>query len=393
MKYSLRTLLVMVYAASVLVGCARVGPLSSTSPRTVELSVFNLRWSQNIMPDIPAYRERANPIQGSVPEVDASGNRVFVGSADHHIYCLRAGTGEVLWRRDTGAAIRSQPLFMEETQVLFLGTDDGQLWALGAEDGDQRWVYQAEAEIIHQPVLEGEALYITSADNTVHVIDWTDGEQIWRYTHEPSEGEFVVGGFAGIALSRGVVYTGFSDGSVIAFDANDGSVIWVRDLSDDIPPRSRTRGLPVLPDVDTTPLVGQRYIFVASYDGGIYALDRVSGAIIWREPSRGVIFLFGINNTIFAARASYGVIALDADDGSMRWQRPLGSANYFRPSIFRDLLIVTDSQRGITALRLENGDVLQRYTVGSGAGGNATIVGSTAFVLSNGGVLAALRLR
>ena len=385
------SLCVLLLAAS---GCASTTGLRTTEPReAVESAVFAVRWSRNLMPDVPSYRERANPLQGSTPAIDREGHRVFVGSADHHMYCIRAGTGEVLWRRDTGAEVRSMPLFMPDTQVIFFGTDDGELWAVGAEDGERRWVFDADAEINHQPVLSGEALYITAANNNVHALDWTNGESIWNYEQEPSSSEFEVGGFAGPVVNDGVLYTGFSNGTVVALDAYDGDEIWERNLAADLSADSGIGGLPVLADADATPLVGSAYVFVSSYDAGIFALDRTSGNIVWHEPLRGVYQISGQGNTVFAAQAGFGIVAFDADDGSIRWRRRLGPATYYRPRVFRDLLIVADSERGLSALRLENGEIVQRYTVGSGAGGMATIVGSTAFVLSNGGVLAALRIR
>jgi outer membrane protein assembly factor BamB len=344
------------------------------------------------MPDIPSYRERANAIQGSGVEVDTAGRRVFVGSADHHLYCLRAGTGEILWRLDTGAAVRSTPLFMEETQVVFFGNDDGELWAASASDGERRWVFQAEAEIAHEPLLIGEALYITTADNRVHAIDWTNGETIWSYEQPSSEAEFEVTGFAGPAVENGVLYTGFSSGRVVALDASDGDELWIRDISEDLVAQTSSHGIPVMPDVDTTPLLGRHSLVVASYDGGVYSLDKATGNVNWREPLRGVVGLSGHGQTIFAAQAGVGMVALDLEDGSVRWERRLGPAIYYRPYVFRDLVIVTDSRRGITAMRLEDGNVMQRYTVGAGAGAAPTVIGSTAFVMSNGGVVAALRI-
>jgi hypothetical protein len=61
--------------------------------------------------------------------------------------------------------------------------------------------------------------------------------------------------------------------------------------------------------------------------------------------------------------------------------------------VFRNLLIVPDSRVGLTALRRTDGAVVQRYPVGSGAGSAAALLGPTAFVLSNGGTLAAIAIR
>ncbi len=384
--------LMILAAGTSLGGCADRERIGLMRPRSTAQSVFSLGWTYRLMSSIAPYRNRANPIQGSIPEVDRAGNRIFVGSADQHIYCLRADTGRVIWRQDVGAAVRSQPLYMAETQVVFFGTDNGELRAIGADDSEQRWVYQAEGEIIHQPVIQGEALYITSADNTIHAIDWTNGESIWRHREERSAAEFEVTGFAGVAVSERVVFTGVSNGVVGAFDAYDGSEIWRRDLSEDITSQARLGGIPMMRDIDTTPVLGKRRVYVASYDAGVYAIDRESSAVEWREPSRGVVSLFGSGTTLFAAQAGEGVLAIDTANGRAQWRQRLGPATYYQPSIFRDLLIIPDSQRGITALQVRDGEIVHRYVVGSGAGGGAELIGSTAFLVSNGGVLASITL-
>jgi outer membrane protein assembly factor BamB len=377
--------------AASLASCARMQPAGP--PDRAGTSVFSLGWTHRVMPDIAPYRSRANPIQGATPAVDGRGNRVFVGSADDNVYCLRADTGQVLWRRDVGAAVRSQPLYMPSTDVIFFGTDDGDMLALGAAEGDMRWSFRAEGEIIHQPVIEGEALYFTSGDDTVHAIDWTNGDQIWSHHEESSVSEFLVSGFAGAAATERAVYTGFSSGVVAAFDAFDGNVLWQRDLSEDIASDARVGGVPVMRDVDTTPVLGTARVYFADYESGVYGLERESGAIAWRQPIKNVVALAGRGTTLFAAQAGSGVVALDTGSGRVLWTQHLGTATYYRPDLFRDLLIVPDSRIGLTALRASDGAIVQRYTVGSGVGASVELEGPMAFVLSNGGTLAALSIR
>jgi outer membrane protein assembly factor BamB len=372
-------------------GCAQMQRASGTGE--AQLSVFSLGWTHRVMPEIAPYRNRSNPIQGATPAVDGQGNRVFVGSADDNVYCLRADSGQVIWRRDVGAAVRSQPLYMPSTDVIFVGTDDGEMLALGAEGGDQRWSFRAEGEIIHQPVIQGEALYFTSADDTIHALDWTTGEQIWSHHEESSVSEFLVSGFAGVAATERAAFTGFSSGVVAAFDAFDGNVLWQRDLSEEIASEARVGGVPVMRDVDTTPVLGATRVYVASYESGVYGLDRESGAVGWRQPIKNVVALAGRGTTLFAAQAGVGIVALDTGSGRILWRQRLGSATYYRPDLFRDLLIVPDSRVGLTALRASDGAIVQRYTVGSGVGAGVELQGPMAFVVSNGGTLAAVSIR
>ena len=373
-------------------GCAAVAPTPADS-RRAESSVFSLQWARRLMPEIIRYRDRANPLQGAGVEVDPAGNRLFAGSADDHLYALDATTGRVIWRSAIGAAVHSRPLYMPETRVIFFGTDNGTLLAYGADAGDRRWVYNAEAEIRHRPVLRGEALYISAADNSVHAVDWTTGAELWRYRRDPSDAEFEVSGHAGVAVGDRTVYTGFSDGSVVALDAFDGSEIWTRSLAEDIERRQRGTGLPVLPDVDTTPMLSRRHVFVASYEAGIYALDRDAGAVVWRQPLQGVVGLAGTGTTLYASRSGAGLVAVSTSDGRILWERPLGPSTFSEPVVHRDLVVVGDGRLGLAAVRRVDGQIVQRFPVGSGAGAAPVISGHRAFVVSNGGVLAALSVR
>ena len=389
--YGLLALTLLLQSAS----CARVEQIGAPRGRSsnVERGVFSVGWTHRVVPGIQPYRERANPIQGAVPVADVEQGRVFVGSSDHHFYCLDATTGRVLWRRDLGGPVRSHPLFSSVTQVVFVGTDDGRMLALGTDEGDERWLYQAEGEIVTQPVIQGEAMYFTSADNTVHALDWTNGELIWQHHQERGPAEFEVSGHAGVALSNRQVYTGFSDGTVAALDSYDGTVVWSRDLTEDVDVTASSGGIPVMRDVDTTPLLSDRRVFVASYEAGIYALDRENGAVVWREPTKSVVSLGGRGRTLVASQAGEGALALDTNSGEVFWRRDLGPATYYQPLIRQDLVVVADSQLGLTALSLDDGRVVQRFQVGGGVGGQAVIYGSTALVLSSGGNLVALTVR
>jgi outer membrane protein assembly factor BamB len=346
------------------------------------------------MPQLREYRDRTNPTQGSVPAVDLDSNRVFVGSADNYLYCVRFDTGEVIWRIDTGAAVRSNPLYVKETRTVFFGNDNGELWAVGADRGERRWVYEAEAEIRQQAVVAGEALYVATADNSVHALDWSRGISIWRHRQEEQSSEFQVSGHAGVAVDDQAVYAGFSDGTVAALDVYDGSVLWSRALVEEteLRPRSLT-GLPVLEDVDTTPVVQGHRVFVASYDGGIHALERQTGAVLWHNAIKGATGLALGPQTLYASCAAYGVVALNAITGRTRWRRPLGRADYYQPQAFRDLVVVADSQRGLTALHRRDGSVVHRFSVGAGAGAAGAIAASHVLILSKGGLFSALAIR
>ncbi len=61
------------------------------------------------------------------PEIDALHDRVFVGSADHGLYALRAGDGSTLWRFETLGVVQSEPLYDGEMDYVYFGSHDGAL--------------------------------------------------------------------------------------------------------------------------------------------------------------------------------------------------------------------------------------------------------------------------
>src|SRR5438067_2278811 len=78
--------------------------------------------------------------QGPVKSSAAiAGGRVFIGSDDGHLYALDLNSGVKRWNYKTGGAVESSPLFLNET--VFFGSTDDSLYALEAASGKLLWKY------------------------------------------------------------------------------------------------------------------------------------------------------------------------------------------------------------------------------------------------------------
>src|SRR5205823_10316053 len=65
------------------------------------------------------------------------GNRIYVGDAEGHVYCLRTVDGKTVWTFHAGGAVKGALAF--DRGRVFFGAYDGRLYALRASDGKQIW--------------------------------------------------------------------------------------------------------------------------------------------------------------------------------------------------------------------------------------------------------------
>ena len=65
----------------------------------------------------------------------------FGSSVDHHVYCLDAASGEIVWTMATGAPVRVAPTVWNN--MVYVGSDDGFAYCVGARDGRLIWKRRA----------------------------------------------------------------------------------------------------------------------------------------------------------------------------------------------------------------------------------------------------------
>ena len=81
----------------------------------------------------------------SWPVVDADG-AVYFGSRDHDVHAVDP-EGKQRWRFSTADEVDSHPALSPDGKLLFVGSDDGNLYALDTERGALRWWYPARTAI------------------------------------------------------------------------------------------------------------------------------------------------------------------------------------------------------------------------------------------------------
>lgn len=177
---------------------------------------------------------------------------VYVGSNNGTLYALEAGSGAKQWKSDAGGEIKTPPVVTNGT--VYVGTIDGPFLAVDAEDGTEQW-RTSSGRYIHSPAV-GEGVVVVNPDDEdgIRAYDAASGEEQWTYRG--------VSGFLGANPANAPA---IADGTVIlardnvhAVDLQTGERRWQF-------PRGQFRTSP--------PAIADGIVYAGNWDGYMYALS------------------------------------------------------------------------------------------------------------------------
>ena len=160
---------------------------------------------------------RAGVVESSPVLVDG---RLYFGSWDHHLYCVRARDGKLLWRFRADDELNSAPAYAGGT--IYIGSDAGRIWAIDAKTGARRWnnrSYSGREYFYATPTVAYGRVFVGNTDGTVYAFGATTGRLLWaRHV-----GTYV---YTAAAVWKRRVLVGTYDGHVLALDAATGDTRW-----------------------------------------------------------------------------------------------------------------------------------------------------------------------
>ena len=158
--------------------------------------------------------------------------RLYIGSSDHHLYCLDAQNGNQIWQFLARGAIYSTPTVANG--IVYFGAEDGYIYALDAQSGALRWRYQTGAGVESQPAVSDDVLYVGSNDGHFYAFDASSGKRYWRSyigANEQTDSLANLDISTQPAIYRSIVCIS-TETTVYAFDIKDGKRRWPSAVSD-----------------------------------------------------------------------------------------------------------------------------------------------------------------
>jgi outer membrane protein assembly factor BamB len=217
---------------------------------------------------------------------------VYFGGADGNLYAVDAETGKERWRREFltdappdppgfpgerarggGNSAKARPsALISDDETLFLSVmDQCRVIAINATTGKRLWSFQARGWIFGAAAATEKHVFFGSQDNFFYCVDKATGKELWKHK---TKSRIEAGG---LIDDNSVIFCS-CDGSVYCLNQSDGKVRWR--FAADLQENGRKSA------IYSVPVIHAGAVCFAAGEGQAYALDRNKGTLIWKiRPS------------------------------------------------------------------------------------------------------------
>jgi outer membrane protein assembly factor BamB len=289
---------------------------------------------------------------------------------------------------------------------VYVGSNDGTLYAIDERTGSQIWKFAAKSRIPSSPAVANGVVYFGAYDGIFYALDAVSGKLRWTFSN-PGErryaGSHLHGAFpAGetmpdpfdVYLSsptvwNGVIYFGSGDGNVYSLDAATGSLRWKYKTGD---------------VVHASPAIVEGKLYIGSWDSYFYALDAATGKELWRfktgeDPN--IHNQVGIQSSATVAKGvvyfgcrDSNLYALDVATGRERWVYSNHGSWVITSPVVRDdrIYFATSDSALLHILNASDGSAIDSIEFRWPIFSSPSIAGSTLYLAGQDGKLVAIDL-
>jgi len=274
-----------------------------------------------------SYRLRPLVIDDRIYSIDTGGT----------VICVDLVKGRKLWKFDTELA----PItgLGGNDQIFIATSKDGDIVAYQESDDGlvKLWGTRVESEIRATPVVDNDQVFVRSVDGKLRSLAIADGAEQWVVSRRVPA--LSLTGNSAALVAGPLVFAGFADGKVIAYERASGQTRWESTIS---APGGRTE-IERLVDVDGRFVLSNGVIYVASFQGRLAALQAVSGDLLWsREFSSYQAIAFD-DDALYLSADDDHLWAIDRRTGTAFWKQDvLNARKITAPTVIGDNLVVAD---------------------------------------------------
>jgi len=287
---------------------------------------------------------------GFAPAVRA--DTVYAASTDGALVSVDPATGTQRWRSNAGKPL-SAGVGADES-VLAVGTNKGEVLAFDAS-GKPLWQAKVPSEVSGPPKLADGTVIVWSLDGKIFGLSAADGSRKWVY--QRATPPLTVRRFAGGIATRGGLFTGTAGGKLLAINVATGALAWEGNVAT---PKGATE-LERIADVTSLPVIDERQVCAAAYLGRVACFDALRGTLTWSRDFGSLGGLALDNRYLYLTDDKGAVQALDKATGASVWKQDKLKERFpSGPVVVGDYLGVVDTEGYLHLLDRNDGNLVGR---------------------------------
>ena len=242
----------------------------------------------------------SNSATNTIQPIYFEGNLCNV-STKGFLRCLDTNTEEILFEVDLKTEfeenydiIRGGLAYFDDQIVLADGY--GQVKVFSGIDGSIIWENNINLPILSAPIIYRGYIYFITLNNKIYAMDFTTGEVKWSFQTIFDDKKSL---FTGVpAAIDNIIIAPFSNGEIIAFIYDTGSILWSENVS-----KVSSLSNFDIKDIAANPVISDDKIYTLSNNGKLVATNMINGSLAWsleisgaNSPSVSNMQLYVIDN-------------------------------------------------------------------------------------------------
>ena len=311
-------------------------------------------------------------------------------------------SGELVWARDlTPASDRPDDAsgggLAVEDGTLYVSTAFGELHAVDATSGAERWVQDLDAAATGAPTVAGGAVHVVTRNAVAWAVDTGTGRILWQTLGTVSDSG-IAGGPAPAIAGDLVIYP-YSSAQMIAVSRGSGEPVWSAIVGGERLGRAFSR----VSDLTGDPVVVGQTVFAGNHAGRSAAFDLATGEQLWSAEGGAMSPVTVMGGSVFLVSDENRLMRLDAATGAEIWGNPLdlfpqrrfakrrSTYAHFGPVIAGGRLLVGSDDGLLRQYNPQSGRLLATLRTGAPIARNPVVAGGTLFLVTGDGMLRAYR--
>jgi outer membrane protein assembly factor BamB len=282
-----------------------------------------------------------------------SKDMVCAAGGNDRLSCFSSDNGRPIWARRAGVSFSGG--IGRGENMLLLGTSKGEVLAYDLS-GMLLWRSRVSTEVLSAPTGSRSIVVVRAGDSKVYGLSAKDGAPRWQY--ESSRQPLILRANPGMAIvDDSAVVSGFPGGRLVKLDVRDGALLWDIAVAT---PRGDNE-LERLTDIAGTPVLDNGAVCTVAFQGRVGCFDSEKGAQIWARSASSPGSLVADARNVYYTESDGAIVALDKSTGASLWrQEQLLHRGVSAPVVVGDWIVAGDFEGYVHILLRDDGSFVAR---------------------------------